>query len=471
MASITTTSGISSTLGQYSGITADDIESLLQADSVGKTKAQNQITTLTDQKTAWSDVKTRLNNFLTKVTALQSDDTYQTKKTSSSDATIASITGDTTSAEGTYDLKVDQLATASKITGTRLDVKSSKTALGVSGSLTLTSAEEDTDGNAKTFDFDISDTDSLNDIATKINKETSNSSIKASVVDNRLVLTDSKMGARDISISGDAADSLGLGSSATTSKGQFAIFELDGMKITRDTNTVSDAVEGTTFTLSKVSDDHVTLSLANDTSKTVSAVNDMVTQYNSLMSLISDDLSVGDPSQSDNTTGKLAGDSELMRLQSSLRNMITNPYITGSTLNPNKVGISTVDREGTLGLDQDKLNAAIADDPTAVKNMFYQSTENSIGTVTSESGYASDLSTMLNTYLVDSSANKGIIATKSAGYDSSIKDLNKQIDDFNTMLDAKKTQYVDMFTRLDEVMMEAQSQMSYLTSQTSSLSS
>ncbi|MFT8884313.1 MAG: flagellar filament capping protein FliD [Liquorilactobacillus hordei] len=468
MASITTTSGISSTLGQYSGITADDIEQLLQADSVGKIRAQNQITTLTDQKTAWSDVRTRLNNFLTKVTALQSDDTYQTKKATTSDATIASIAGDTTAAEGTYDLKVDQLATASKIIGTRLDVKNSKTALGVSGSLTLTSAETDTDGKAKTFDFDISTTDTLNDIAAKINKETSNSSIKASVVDNRLVLTDNKMGGRDISVAGDAATSLGLGTGTTATKGQSAVFELDGMKVTRDTNTINDVIEGTTFTLSKVSDDHATLSLTNDTSKTVSAVKDLVAQYNSLMSLISDDLSVGDPSKSDNTTGKLAGDSELMRLQSSLRNMVTNPYVAGSSLNPNQVGISFVDREGTLGLDEDKLNKAIADNPEAVKGMFYQSTKSSTGTVTSESGYASDLSKMLNTYLVDSSANKGIIATKSAGYDSSIKDLNKQIDDFNTMLDAKKTQYVDMFTRLDQAMMEAQSQMSYFTSQTSS---
>lgn len=468
MASITTTSGISSTLGQFSGITADDIEALLQADSVGKVKAQNQITTLTDKKTAWSDVKTRLNNFLTKVTALQSDNTYQTKKVTTSDATIASITGDTAAAEGTYDLKVDQLATASKITGTQLDVKNSKTAVGASGSLTLTSAETDTNGQAKTFSFDISDTDTLNDIAAKINKQTSSSSIKASVVDNRLVLADNKMGARNISVAGDAATSLGLGSGATTAKGKSAIFELDGMKITRDTNTVSDAIEGTTFTLSKVSDSHVTLSLTNDTSKTVSAVNDMVTQYNSLMSLISDDLDVGDPSKSDNTTGKLAGDSELMRLQTSLRNMITNPYVTGSSLNPSKVGISLVDREGTLGLDQDKLNKAITDDPIAVKNMFYQSTKSSVGTVTSESGYAADLSKMLNTYLVDSSSNKGIIATKSAGYDSSIKDLNSQIDNFNIMLEAKKTQYVDMFTRLDQAMMEAQSQMSYFTTQTSS---
>lgn len=471
MASITTANGISSTLGQFSGITADDVEQLLQADSVGKTRAQNQITTLTDQKTAWSDVKTRLNNFLTKVNALQSDDAYQTKKATTSDATIASITGDTAAAEGTYDLKVEQLATASKITGARLDVKNSKTAVGAAGSLTLTSAELDKDGQAKTFNFDISATDTLNDIAAKVNKETGNSSIKASVVDNRLILANNKMGARDISVGGDAAANLGLATGATTTKGQSAIFQLDGMQVTRDTNTVSDVIEGTTFTLSKVSDDHATLSLTNDTSKTVSAVKDLVSQYNSLMSLISDDLDVGDPSKSDNTTGKLAGDSELMRLQSSLRNMVTNPYVAGSSLNPNKVGISFIDREGTLGLDEDKLNKAIADDPEAVKNMFYQSTKNSIGTVTSESGYAADLSKMLNTYLVDSSANKGVIATKSAGYDSSIKDLNKQIDSFNTMLEAKKTQYVDMFTRLDQAMMEAQSQMNYFTSQTSSMSS
>ncbi|KRL05477.1 flagellar filament capping protein FliD [Liquorilactobacillus oeni] len=465
MASITT-DGMSATLGQYSGITADDIEQLLQADSAGKTRAQTQITTLTDQKTAWTDVKTRLANFLTKVQALESDSAFQTKNATTSNSQIASISGTTAAAEGTYDLKVDRLATATKIVGEQ-NTKGTKTALDVTGTLTLNSAQKSDDGSSKTFAINIESTDTLTNIVDKINQQTKDSHVKAGIVDNRLVLNNTDMGAQDISVSGDAAESLGLGSKAATTTGQTALFELDGLQVERNSNTVSDAVEGTTFTLAQVSDTHVTLSLQNDTSKTVSAVNDLVSQYNSMMSLISDDLSVGDPSSSDNTTGKLVGDSELMRLQTSLRSLITTPTVSGTTLNPDAVGISSVDRDGTLGLDQDKLNATLAADPDAVKNFFYNATKSVTGTVTSATGYAAGLDDLANKYLADTSTNKGVIASKTAGFDSSIKDLNSQIDSFNTMLAAKKDYYVDMFTRLDQAMMEAQSQLSYFTSTTS----
>jgi len=120
MASVTSSSGISTTLGSYSGITSDDIESLLAADSVNKTRAQNKITTITAQKTAWSDISTRLTNFLNKVEALQKVDAYQTKKVTTSNSSIASIAGTTDAPEGTYDLKVNQLATATKVTGTKV---------------------------------------------------------------------------------------------------------------------------------------------------------------------------------------------------------------------------------------------------------------------------------------------------------------------------------------------------------------
>ena len=67
MASITSSSGISTTLGSYSGVTSDDIEKLLSADTTKKMLAQNKITTINDQKTAWNDVRTRLNSLLSKV--------------------------------------------------------------------------------------------------------------------------------------------------------------------------------------------------------------------------------------------------------------------------------------------------------------------------------------------------------------------------------------------------------------------
>jgi flagellar hook-associated protein 2 len=488
MASLTT-DGISTTLGQYSGITASDIISLLKSSAAyqNETSAQNKISSIQTQENAWNAISTQLTLFSTKVKALQSDDTYLTKAATTTDSSIATISGTTTAAQDAYDLKVDQLATATSITGTQV-ATSSKTKLGISGTLTLTSPDADSKGNLATFDIKLDSSDTLNTVAAKINALTADttangtttqgSHVRASVVDNHLVLTSTTTGAKTIGVSGDSSvvDGLGLGSSAKTTSGQNSKFELDGMTIERDSNTITDVVDGTTFNLNKVSDSHVTLSLTNDTSKIVSAVQDMVTSYNSLMKTISSDLDVGDPTQSDNTTGPLVGDNDLIHLQSTLSSLITNPTVAGSTMNANSVGISFVDKNGTLGVDTDKLKAAISNDPTAVKDFFYSAKTTASGLVTiSSSGYSQGVLDLVNKYLSGVTgaltANKSIIQIKTDGYQSQIKDLNSQIKDFESTLEMQKQQYIDTFTRLDQAMMEGESELSYFTSSSSALNS
>ncbi|MFT9037369.1 MAG: flagellar filament capping protein FliD [Liquorilactobacillus nagelii] len=487
---VLTTDGISSTLGQYSGITASDIITLLKSSAAyqNETDAQNKISTIQTQENAWNAISTQLTLFSTKVKALQSNDTYLTKTATTTDSSIATISGTTTAQQDTYDLKVDQLATASSINGTQAS-NSSKTKLGLTGSLTLTSPDTDSNGNSLIFDIKLDSSDTLNTVAAKINaltadstdddgKTTQGSHVRASVIDNHLVLTSTTLGAKKIGVGGDAdvINGLGLGTGATTTSGQNSKFELDGMTIERDSNTITDVVDGTTFNLNKVSDSHVTLSLTNDTSKIVSAVQDMVNSYNTLMSTISSDLDVGDPTQSNNTTGPLVGDNELIQLQSSLSSLVTNPTVAGSTMNANSVGISFVDKNSTLGLDTDKLKAAITNDPTAVKNFFYSAKTTASGLVTiSSSGYSQGVLDLVNKYLSGVTgaltANKSIIQIKTDGYQSQIKDLNSQIKDFENTLEMQKQQYIDTFTRLDQAMMEGESELSYFTSSSSALNS
>jgi flagellar hook-associated protein 2 len=483
-----TIDGISSTLGQYSGITAGTIEKLLTASSIysRKTNAEDEISEIEAKQSAWSTIDTELSTFLDKVEALQSDDTYLTKTATSSDSSIATISGTTAATEDTYDLKIDQLATATKITGTGLDITSTKTALGISGALTLNNS----DSTSSAANITIDSTDTLKSIADKINALTADSTdsdgnitagthIKASIVDNRLVLTSTTKGANAISLSGEdsdgnsLADDLGLGSNATTSTGQSAIFELDGMTITRNTNTVSDAVEGVTFNLNKVSDEDVTLSLANDTSNIVSAVQDMVSSYNTLMTTIKNDLDVGDPSSSSNTTGPLVGDNELMLLESSLSSLVTSSNVSGSTLNANSLGISFSDTNGTLSVDSDKLKSAISDDATAVKNFFYSAKTTSDGNyVISSSGYTADLTDLVNKYIsTDSLLGTSIIGNIQSSYKSQISELNDEIDDFDDQLDTLKEQYIEKYTALDEAIMEGEEELSEFTSSSSSLTS
>lgn len=493
-------------LGQYSGVSSQTIDQLIQADSIPMNLLQNQVQDLQGQEQAWSDVRSRLTNFLNDVQDLQKSDTYNSKVANSTNTSVATISGDDTASEGSHDIIVKQLATASKWTGGRVNsVPDSKTALNITGNFTIDLAAQadaptgtdgepinvpgftigDSKATSSKVSVDIKPGDTLNSIVTQINAQTKDTDIQASIVDNHLVFTSTQTGKAAFSVDSSStagiADQLGLGTpQAATNQGQSALFSLDGLPIARNTNNVTDVLDGATITLAGVSATSgtgadatatpTTLSLADDTSKFQGAVSKMVDQYNSLMGLISSDLDPGDPTKADNQTGALVGDATLTQLQESLENMVTESVTGGNPASPDKtsdsVGISFVDKNGTLGLDTDKFSKALKADPQAVKDFFYSAdTDAKTGIVSNERGYATDLAKLTNSYLVNSTGNQGIIALTTAGFDSTIQDLNTQISNFQDQLTAKRAEYVTQFSALDSFMAQAQSQMTYFSSQ------
>jgi flagellar hook-associated protein 2 len=146
--------------------------------------------------------------------------------------------------------------------------------------------------------------------------------------------------------------------------------------------------------------------------------------------------------------------------------MVAPPYTSGGGLKAGDLGISITDRQGTLALDEKKFDELLAKDPDAVKDFFFKSEKT--GETTKTSGYSVALKEIADKYLSEKSDNKGVLATKFESYEASIKDLNKQITRLDTILEQKKARYVDMFTRLDQAMMQAEEQMSWLVSQVES---
>lgn len=487
MSSITTSTtagsvSSSSYMGQYTGITSDTIDQLLQSDELRKTVIQNKIDKINTKSQAWTDISTRLGNLTSKLDVLQDEATYQTKKVTSSDDTIATISGTSDSLEGSYDLVVKQLATSSKITGgvvSKADGTtkiSTKDALGYSGKLTITNASAN-GSESKTIELDIKATDSLKDIANAINnakdpsddKGTKSAGLKATIVNNQLVISSEEMGDRTLTIGGDLKDSLGFANSQTT-RGQSAKFTLDGIEMERNTNTPTDVVDGVTFTLKKADPTKtITLGLTNDTDKELSAVKDFVSQYNSVMSFLSEKMDVGDPSKSDNTTGALAGDSTLISLQSKLQSTV----LGGKSVNgvsASTLGLS-VDRNGTLSLDETKFKAQLAKNPNAVKDFFFVDTSTKYATEKTGTGYTADFKAVIDRYTSTKSGSEGVISLRKSSYQSEIEDYNKQIERITEQIATKRARYVTMFTNLDTAIGNLQSQFSYFQSQNSSSNS
>lgn len=481
----TTTGSISSSsyMGQYTGITSDTIDQLLQSDELRKIVIQNKIDKINTRSQAWTDISTRLGNLTSKLEALQDEGTYGTKKVTSSDDASATVSGTADSMEGSYDLIITQLATSSKITGdvvTKADGTariSTKDALGYSGKLTITNAAADGSDKPLTVEIDVKDTDSLKDIANAINsakdpsdKEgTKSAGLKATIVNNQLVITSEEMGNRTLTIGGNLKDSLGFKDSKTK-PGESAIFKLDGIEMTRNSNNPTDVVDGVTFNFKKAdASKTITLGLTNDTDKELSAVKDFVSQYNSVMSFLSEKMDVGDPSKSDNTTGALAGDSTLISLQSKLQSTV----LGGKSVNgvsASTLGLS-VDRNGTLSLDESKFKAQLAKNPNAVKDFFFVDTSSKYSTEKTGTGYTADFKAVIDRYTSTKSGSEGVISLRKSSYQSEIKDYNKQIERITEQIATKRARYVTMFTNLDAAIGNLQSQFSYFQSQNSSSSS
>lgn len=489
MSSITTsrTAGsVSSSnyMGQYTGITSDMIDQLLQSDEIRKTVIQNKIDKINTKSQAWTDISTRLSNLTSKLEALQDEGTYGTKKVTSSDDASATVSGTADSMEGSYDLIITQLATSSKITGgvvSKADGTtkiSTKDALGYSGKLTITNASAD-GSESKTIELDIKATDSLKDIANAINNAkdpsdregTKSAGLKAAIVNNQLVVTSEEMGDRTLTIGGDLKDKLGFADNVVKmTKGQSAEFTLDGIPMKRNSNNPTDVVDGVTFNFKKAdASKTITLGLTNDTDKELSAVKDFVSQYNSVMSFISEKMDVGDPSQSDNKTGALAGDSTLISLQSTLRSTV----LGGKSVNgvsASTLGLS-VDRNGTLSLDETKFKAQLAKDPNSVKDFFFKDTSDKYSTEKTGTGYTADFKAVIDRYTSTKSGREGVISLRKSSYQSEIKDYNKQIERITEQIATKRARYVRMFTNLDTAIGNLQSQFAYFQSQNSSSSS
>lgn len=148
-----------------------------------------------------------------------------------------------------------------------------------------------------------------------------------------------------------------------------ATFNLDGIAITKASNTVSDALSGTTLTLLKTNVGAPTeLTVAQDTSGVKSAIDAFVKAYNEL-DTTADKLTGYDAAAKQG--GPLQGDSTVRSLVAQIRNGLSSVVssVGGSYTGLAQIGI-TVDRTGQLQVNAAKLQTALQANPVAVRGLF-----------------------------------------------------------------------------------------------------
>lgn len=112
--------------GLASGMDTESIvKQLMEAESMKKTKIENKKTKLEWTKEKWKDLNTKLYSMYTdKVSKMRLTGTYNTKKSSISDSSIASVTAGNNAVNGNYTLEVNNIATSNYVTSGRLRLES-----------------------------------------------------------------------------------------------------------------------------------------------------------------------------------------------------------------------------------------------------------------------------------------------------------------------------------------------------------
>jgi len=457
-------------IGSYSGIDQSTIDQLMEIEKLPLTALATKKTDIADKQNAWKDIKTRLNSLFEKLKVLKNADTYTTKTTTSTDENTVSMSANNGAASGTYRINVSRLASSTSIVGGKVETSSIDDALSVSGKFSL----KNNDGDH--VEIEVLTTDSLKSIVEKVNDESDNTGISATIIDNRIVLSDSKTGARTITledVDGENSvlsnlkliDAVDDADDPTTTIGTTAKFTINGIEVEKDSNTLTDVVENITINLKNThaEGEMETLTVSLDTSKVEQAVKAFVDQYNSTMTFIEDKSAAGTPEDA-TSRGVLASDSTLQRLQSSLRSLVTSTISNSdntSITDISRLGISTVDRYGQLTFDVSKLKEELNNDPQNVQNFF--SSSDSLG---NDVGFSYKLGDYVDSII---SSTNGVIKGKNDSFERSLKDLNSQIESFNERIERKSAYYTKIFSALDVAMMEAESQMEWLTGQISAM--
>ena len=195
----------------------------------------------------------------------------------------------------------------------------------------------------------------------------------------RLALTVDNTGeeySMQISVDGDAALESLLGYDPTdtqnlsqTSEAQNAEFTVDGIAISKASNTVSDVITGVNLSLLATNiDEATTITISRDTSSISSAVESFVEAYNEVITAVQE-LTVYDADSEE--AGLLNGDSATRNIQMQIRRILSEPVSggSGSLTRLSQVGV-TIQDDGLLEIDDDTLSEALSENFDSFAGLF-----------------------------------------------------------------------------------------------------
>jgi flagellar hook-associated protein 2 len=369
MAGLTTVSGLASGLDwrsmidQIKAVEHKPIDLVVQQ----KTLFENKLK-------AWQELNTRLlalRSAAEKLRKPEGFDLYRADLRSSSatePTAILSATVGATAETGTYNIEILQTAQAQKRASQSFSSSTVELGAGYAGTFQI---------NGQTVTVAADDT--LADVRTKINNlnvgeqatKVSASIVAYSPTDYRLILTSQQEGAAGFELLPEGSTGLvaAFGFSEIQA-GRDAQLEVDGIALTRSSNTIADALTGVTLNLKKAEvGTTITLDVNQDVTGVSDLIKELVDQYNEVMDYIRTQSSYD--SVTKKAGGVLFGDGTLRSVKSDLVESIITPISGVSTSFSilGQVGIN-LDNQGKLTVKEETLKGYLESNPEDVLRLF-----------------------------------------------------------------------------------------------------
>lgn len=450
-----------SALGAGSGVDVKALaQSLTDAEKAPQAKIiQDKIDQSTARISGFSAMKSILTDFQTAVDGLSSVTNFSTVSASSSNPGAVAVTSSSLASTGYHSIEVNSLA------------KSQRSLMGGFDNVTSTVNS----GSAFQLTFSVGASGRQTVSTVDIPQESTNASavvdainragigVAAQLIDTgvagasryRIALSGQMGSAGAFSVSAKDADGNAVsGLNLNTPTGQEASdaqLVVDGVSISRSTNSISDVITGATLTLSSTTTtgNPVGLRLSRDVSDVKTKVQDLVTAYNNMVHDVGILTGPKSTVSGDTVSGSLKNDSTVRTTLNQIRQTMFGISDTkGTTLQTMRdLGVS-ISKEGVLSLDATALDQAVAnhfDDVVSVLAGRQVDTVN--GQTVQRRGIAATLSVNVRALL----SSTGTLTKQSSGTGTQLAKQKEDMTKLETRMQDVLSRYTKQFATMESL--------------------
>jgi flagellar hook-associated protein 2 len=409
-----------------------------------KERIDAQITKSEARITGYSAIKYALSTLKNAFGKLNDASDFSSIQPSNAQPSAFGVTASSSAEAGSYSIEVLQPALAQRTASSTFAARSTALNGGATFSLNLTLGGVSQDPISVTTPTPAGMVSAINGAKLGVTAQLINTGSGFNVV-----LTGETGAAQSFSMASDdgsGTDVADLTFATSLQTATDASFKVNGLAVTRSSNTISDVIDGVTLDLYATSTGAARLDLNRNTAGIKENIQGLVTAYNDFEETLK---ILGDrASEVEEFGGILAGDNLLQSVRNQVRDMITADSTTpGTTIKAARhVGLS-IDRFGKLTLDETKLDTALQDNFGEVSTMFSAGTNNKSIYSPAPAGLAGGAINSIEKMLLST----GLIDTQSKNATTQIAKYKDELTALDERMEKLMTRYMSQFSVMESI--------------------